>query len=91
MSKYEVIITKNSFTTADFNKIQKAHAPVRSEVKDWFRRIQMSSLNPMGRSRSVETDISTNVMTVSVRLYDIKTLATNPVNNYRSSFMNCDN
>lgn len=92
MSKYEIILTKNSFTTEDFYKIRKSHVPVRPEVKDWIRRIQMSSRNPIGRSRSVVgVDFCTNAMTVSIRLYDFKALNTDPVNDYRSCFMNCDN
>lgn len=91
MSKYEIILTKNSLSMEDVHKIQKAHGPMRPEVIDWHRRIQMSSLNPIGRTRSVEIDFSTNAMTVSVQIYNIKALNTDPINNYRSKFLNCDN
>jgi hypothetical protein len=91
MSKYEIILTKKSLSKEDFNKIQKAHEPMRPEVIDWHRRIQMSSLNPIGRTRSVEIDFFTNAMTISVQIYNIKALNTDPINNYRSKFLNCDN
>ena len=92
MSKYEIIITKNSLSTEDFRKIQQSHDPMRPEVIDWYRRIQMSCRNPIGRVRSdVKIDFSTQSMTYSVQIYNIEALNTNPINNYRSHFLNCDN
>ena len=92
MSKYEIFLTKNSLSMEDVNKIQKAHGPMRPEVIDWYRRIQMSSLNPIGRVKSdVKIDFSTNAMTFTVHIYNIEALNTNPINNYRTKFLNCDN
>lgn len=92
MSKYEIMITKNSLSLEEVHKIEKAHSPMRPEVIDWYRRIQMSSLNPIGRVRSdVKIDFSTQAMTFTVHIYNIEALNTNPINNYRSKFLNCDN